>query len=181
MAKDIKFMPTAPKTYTVSELGDTQQQPVKKSLLSAAARNKIVNRNQVYQSQNQEICGPCIPFNQNCECNLEELQRQEQILKNKEIEERIQQTRTVDQQNEELQRLRSELETQRADCNDLRNERNNLRRELDACRNQNRVLENEKNIWSCHVCYVSPPAPAFVKGSIIFRCGKCKVSYAPYY
>jgi len=41
---DNKFVvPQVPKTYTVSELRDTQQ-PVKKSPLSAAARSKVVNR-----------------------------------------------------------------------------------------------------------------------------------------
>jgi len=41
---DNKFaIPQVPKTYTVSELRDTQQ-PVKKSPLSAAARNKVINR-----------------------------------------------------------------------------------------------------------------------------------------
>jgi len=39
--KDNKFVPVAPKTYIVSELKD---QEVKKSPLSLAARNKIVNR-----------------------------------------------------------------------------------------------------------------------------------------
>jgi hypothetical protein len=38
-----KFVPSTPKTYTVSELRDTQQ-PVKKSGLSVAARSKVVNR-----------------------------------------------------------------------------------------------------------------------------------------
>jgi len=53
-----KLVPTAPKTYTVSELRDTQQ-PVKKSSLSAAARNKVVNRSGGnYVSENQGY-GPC--------------------------------------------------------------------------------------------------------------------------
>jgi len=38
-----KFVPSTPKTYTVLELRD-QQQEVKKSPLSAAARSKVVNR-----------------------------------------------------------------------------------------------------------------------------------------
>lgn len=57
------------------------------------ARSKVV-KNQIYQSQNTESYGPCIPFNQDCECSLEELQRQEQILKNREIEERNQSQKT---------------------------------------------------------------------------------------
>jgi len=40
---DNKFVPSAPTTYTVSELRDTQQ-AVKKSSLSTAARSKVVNR-----------------------------------------------------------------------------------------------------------------------------------------
>jgi len=43
---DNKFVPSTPKTYTVSELRDTQQ-PVKKSSLSVAARSKVVNRSGV--------------------------------------------------------------------------------------------------------------------------------------
>ena len=39
--KDNKFVPSTPKTYIVAELKD---QEVKKSPLSLAARNKIVNR-----------------------------------------------------------------------------------------------------------------------------------------
>jgi len=55
---DIKFVPSTPKTYTVSELRDTQQ-PVKKSSLSAAARNKVVNcSGSNYLSESQDY-GPC--------------------------------------------------------------------------------------------------------------------------
>jgi len=81
------------KTYIV------QEQPFKQSSLSPVARQKVVNHNKPYQSQNQDSYGPCIPFNQNCECSLEQLQRQEQILKNREIEERMQRTRVTEQQN----------------------------------------------------------------------------------
>jgi hypothetical protein len=38
-----KFVPVAPKTFQVLELRDQQQQ-VKKSNLSVAARNKVINR-----------------------------------------------------------------------------------------------------------------------------------------
>jgi hypothetical protein len=56
---DNKFVPSTPKTYTVSELRDTTQQPVKKSPLSAAARNKVVNRGGgYYQSFRSEIINP---------------------------------------------------------------------------------------------------------------------------
>jgi hypothetical protein len=55
---DNKFVPSTPKTYTVSELRDTQQ-PVKKSSLSAAARSKVVSRSgSNYLSENQGY-GPC--------------------------------------------------------------------------------------------------------------------------
>src|SRR2546423_8205085 len=84
--KNNQFKPVE-KTYIV------QEQPIKQSNLSVAAQSKIVNKNKPYQGQNQEGYGPCIPFNQNCECSLAELQRQEQILKNREIEERIQRAR----------------------------------------------------------------------------------------
>jgi hypothetical protein len=40
---DNKFVSSIPKTYTVIELRD-QQQPVKKSNLSVAARSKVINR-----------------------------------------------------------------------------------------------------------------------------------------
>src|SRR5947199_10308705 len=98
------------KTYII------QEQPVKQSNLSTVAKSKVVNHNKPYQSQNQGSYGPCIPFNQNCECSLAELQRQEQILKNREIEERTRREnseniqRQVNNQEEELQRLRSELD-----------------------------------------------------------------------
>jgi hypothetical protein len=62
---DNKFVPVAPKTYTVSELRDTQQ-PVKKSGLSAAARSKVVNRSGGnYLSENQGGYGPCIVCDSN--------------------------------------------------------------------------------------------------------------------
>jgi len=38
-----KFVPSTPKTYTVLELRDQQQQ-IKQSPLSVAARSKVVNR-----------------------------------------------------------------------------------------------------------------------------------------
>jgi hypothetical protein len=53
-----KFVPSTPKTYTVSELRDTQQQ-VKKSNLSSAARSKVVNRSGgSYQSFRTTIINP---------------------------------------------------------------------------------------------------------------------------
>src|SRR6185369_15943192 len=59
--------------------------------------------------------GPCLTYNPECRCNLEELQRQRLILENREIEERINRTNNQNieinnvQQNEELQRLRNEF------------------------------------------------------------------------
>ena len=54
-----KFVSSTPKTYTISELRDQQQQPVKKSNLSVAARSKVVNRSgSNYLSESQEY-GPC--------------------------------------------------------------------------------------------------------------------------
>src|SRR3954447_19511549 len=38
-----KFVPSTPKTYTVLELRD-QQQPIKQSSLSVAARSKVINK-----------------------------------------------------------------------------------------------------------------------------------------
>jgi hypothetical protein len=56
---DNKFVSSTPKTYTVSELRDTTQQPVKKSNLSAAARSKVISRSgSNYLSENQGY-GPC--------------------------------------------------------------------------------------------------------------------------
>src|ERR1044071_7804472 len=81
------------KTYII------QEQPVKQSNLATAAKNKVVNHSKPYQSQSQVSYGSCIPFNQNCECSLAELQRQEQILKNREIEERINGVREAGNQN----------------------------------------------------------------------------------
>jgi len=52
-----KFVPVAPKTYTVIELRDQQ---VKKSPLSVAARNKVVNYSgSNYLSENQGGYGSC--------------------------------------------------------------------------------------------------------------------------
>jgi len=59
---DNKFVPVAPKTFQVLELRDQQQeqQPVKKSPLSAAARNKVINRSgSNYLSESKEGYGPC--------------------------------------------------------------------------------------------------------------------------
>ena len=89
------------KTYII------QEQPIKQSNLSVTARNKVVNHNKPYQSQNQDSYGPCISFNQNCNCSLEELQRQEQVLKNREIEERINRDR-----GENVQRQREQENNQ---------------------------------------------------------------------
>jgi hypothetical protein len=75
---NIKFVPTAPKTYTVSELRD-QQQPVKKSPLSAAARSKVVNRSGSNYSSEKEGYGPC----HNCEGENKKLKfKLVMILKN---------------------------------------------------------------------------------------------------
>jgi hypothetical protein len=53
-----KFVLQTPKTYTVSELRDTQQ--VKHSALSVAARSKVVQRyGSNYLSENQGGYGPC--------------------------------------------------------------------------------------------------------------------------
>ena len=71
--KNNQFKPVE-KTYII------QEQPIKQSSLSTAAKSKVVNHNKPYQSQNQGSYGPCIPFNQNCECSLEQLQRQVQRL-----------------------------------------------------------------------------------------------------
>jgi hypothetical protein len=60
---DNKFVPSTPKTFQVLELKDQQQeqqQPVKKSPLSAAARAKVVNKSgSNYVSESQEDYGPC--------------------------------------------------------------------------------------------------------------------------
>src|SRR2546423_14135409 len=71
------------KTYII------QEQPVKQYSLSTVAKSKVVNHHKPYQSQNQDSYGPCIPFNQNCECSEVALRRQRLILENQEIEERI--------------------------------------------------------------------------------------------
>ena len=58
---DNKFVPSIPKTYTVSELRDTQQ-PVKKSPLSAAARSKVINRSGSNYLSEKEGYGPLFLF-----------------------------------------------------------------------------------------------------------------------
>jgi hypothetical protein len=68
---DNKFVPTTPKTYTVLELKD-QQQPVKQSNLSVAARSKVVNKSSSnYVSERTVIInpgyGPC--KNSLCGCS----------------------------------------------------------------------------------------------------------------
>ena len=121
---ELKAQLNPPKTETriileTEDLYPDLSQRSNKSKLSPAARQKIVNHNKPYQSQNQDFYGPCIPFNQNCECSLEQLQRQEQILKNREIEERIRREngeniqQQANNQEEEVQRLRNDLEVQR--------------------------------------------------------------------
>lgn len=68
---EIKFVPSTPKTFQVLELRGQQQQPVKKSGLSAAARSKIVNRSgSNYLSENQSAYGPC--ESQDCVCHIEQ-------------------------------------------------------------------------------------------------------------
>src|SRR5436305_4251276 len=131
--KDNQYKPNLEKIYII------QEQPVKKSNLSSVARSKVINKaGSNYQSQNPENYGPCIPFNQNCECSLEELQRQEQILKNKEVEERTNRARGTNdqnvgqndnQQNEELQRLRNEFVNLQINCNNLQEQTNALTQE----------------------------------------------------
>ena len=139
------------KTYII------QEQPVKQSNLSTVAKNKIVNHNKPYQSQNQDSYGPCIPFNQNCECAAEQLKRQVQRLEddlqnekenNQFLREafqrrgqRQQENITVNeqnnnQQNEELQRLRNEFANLQVNHNNsqeqvniLIQERNNAQQE----------------------------------------------------
>jgi hypothetical protein len=60
-----KFVPQAPKTFQVVELRD-QQQVVKKSPLSVAARSKVINRSgSNYVSENQGY-GPCLFGSDNC-------------------------------------------------------------------------------------------------------------------
>jgi len=60
-----KFVPSTPKTYTVSELRDTQQ--VKQPSLSAAARSKIINRSgSNYLSESKESYGPCLFGSSGC-------------------------------------------------------------------------------------------------------------------
>jgi len=54
-----KFVLSTPKTYTVIELKDQQQQPVKKSPLSAAAKSKVVNRSGSNYLSESEGYGPC--------------------------------------------------------------------------------------------------------------------------
>jgi hypothetical protein len=59
---DKKFVvPQAPKTFQVLELRDQQQeqQPVKKSPLSVAARSKVINRSGSNYVSESEDYGPC--------------------------------------------------------------------------------------------------------------------------
>jgi len=56
-----KYVPKAPKTFQVVELKGPQ---IKQSNLSAAARNKIINRSGGnYLSENSEGYGPCSSYN----------------------------------------------------------------------------------------------------------------------
>jgi len=58
---DNKFVvPQVPKTFQVLELRDQQQeQPVKKSNLSVAARSKVINRSGSNYLSGKEGYGPC--------------------------------------------------------------------------------------------------------------------------
>jgi len=60
-----KLVPSTPKTYTVLELRDAQQE-IKKSPLSAAARSKIVNRSGSNYLSEKEGYGPCLFGNSSC-------------------------------------------------------------------------------------------------------------------
>jgi hypothetical protein len=62
MTNNNKFVPVAPKTYTVIELRDQRQEniPVKKSPLSfAAARSKVINRSDSNYLSESKSYGPC--------------------------------------------------------------------------------------------------------------------------
>jgi len=58
MTDNNKFIPNLPKTFQVLELRD-QQQPIKKSPLSAAARSKVVQRYGSNYLSEKEGYGPC--------------------------------------------------------------------------------------------------------------------------
>lgn len=122
--KNNQYKPSWKNIYIV------QEQPIKQSNLSVAARSKIINKTgSNYSSQNPKNYGPCIPFNQDCECNFEELQRQEQILKNREIEERIRRERSENQQeeNEQVNRnLQNQLTSLQRSFQDLQEENRNV-------------------------------------------------------
>src|ERR1044072_465260 len=175
------------KTYII------QEQPVKQSNLSTVAKNKVVNHNKPYQSLNQVSYGPCIPFNQNCECSLAELQRQRLVLENQEIEERIQRARTIDQQNEELQRLRTAINnanqerdnrpnTTINDYNNLRNQCNELQQQVTELNNQLTQRNNQiqgltqqvRNLTN-QVNYVPPVPQPRQPRSIMFVPGRPEI------
>lgn len=75
---DNKFaVPQAPKTFQVLELRDQQQQ-VKKSNLSVAARSKVINRsgsNYLSESESYGPCesGGCSYSNAECQCYIGDL------------------------------------------------------------------------------------------------------------
>lgn len=59
MKNEIKFVPVAPKIYEVRYV-ENENQEVKVSPLSAAARSKVINKSgSNYVSENQEVYGPC--------------------------------------------------------------------------------------------------------------------------
>ena len=74
---DNKFVPSTPKTFQVLELRDQQQeqQLVKKSPLSAAARNKVVNRSGSNYLSESKGYGPCsysgCPWTASVPCRLD--------------------------------------------------------------------------------------------------------------
>lgn len=173
--KNNQYKPNWEKIYIV------QEQPVKQSNLSLMARSKVV-KNQIYQSQNTESYGPCIPFNQDCECSLEELQRQEQILKNREIEERNQ-----------SQKTRSYLsigglftnwmtdDNLKEEYDDLKQQVNNLTNENQELKNQQLTeftldinLEEESWVFSQNFEEIEKRVKSLKKLAILFSCN-CKL------
>jgi len=63
-----KFVPSTPKTYTVLELRD-QQQPIKQSSLSVAARSKVINKSGSNYLSESRSYGPCKNSLCGCSCS----------------------------------------------------------------------------------------------------------------
>src|SRR6185295_480064 len=104
--KDLKYTPKTYEQFILEEQSE-QDQKIANSYAAELDAYSDISVQRGY--------GPCLTYNPECRCNLEELQRQRLVLENREVEERINRANNQNteinngQQNEELQRLRNEF------------------------------------------------------------------------